>query len=61
MVSPKIAATTAKRADARKKAIKTTQPSTTAWVAATKDAGHATTIPPEIKGALQKLELAKIN
>ena len=57
---PKIVATTAKPANVRKTAIKTTPPSTTAWAAAMKDAKHATTTPLENEGALQKLKLAKI-
>ncbi len=55
-----IATTTAKLANARKKAIKTTPPSTIAWAAAMKDTKHATTTPLENEGALQKLKLAKI-
>ena len=56
----KIATTTVKPANARKKAIKTTPLSTIAWVAAMNDARHATTTPLENEGALQKLKLANI-
>ena len=55
-----IVATTAKPANARKKAIKTTPPSTIAWAVATKDARHTTTTPLEIEGALQELEIANM-